>query len=80
MDTHKNSGVTRIDTVMSNSVAAHAVAGVQRIEGVGTQTHFPSRFLLRGDARRFMVRNLVRSKRVPPVLMHWSQPKPPSYD
>ena len=27
-----------------------------------------------------MVRNLVRSRRVPPVLMHGPQPKPPSYE
>ena len=65
--------------VVTNNFS-HAVAGVQRIEGVGTQPHFPSRLLLRGDARRFMVRNLVRSKRVPPVLMHGPQPKPPSYE
>ena len=47
---------------------------------MGTQPHFPSRLLLRGDARRFMVRNLVRSRRVPLVLMHGPQPKPPSYE
>ena len=28
----------------------------------------------------FMVRNLVRPRRVPPVLMHGPQPKPPSYE
>ena len=58
---------------------AHAVAGVQRIEGVGMSPHFPVRLLLRGDARRFTVRTLVRPKRVPPILMHGPQPKPPSY-
>ena len=29
----------------------HAVAGVQRIDGVGVSPYFPARFLLRGDAR-----------------------------
>jgi hypothetical protein len=57
----------------------HAVAGVQRINGVGTEPHFPARLLLRGDARRFAVRNLRRPKRVSLVLMHGPQPKPPSY-
>ena len=42
---------------------AHAVAGVQRIEGVGTSPHFPVRLLLRGDARRFTVRTPVRPKK-----------------
>ena len=42
--------------------------------------HSPVRLLLRGDARRFSVRTLVKPKRVPPVLMHGPQPKPPSYD
>ena len=57
----------------------HAVAGAQRINGVGTEPHFPARLLLRGDARRFQVRSLRRPKRVPPVLMHGPQPRPPSY-
>ena len=58
----------------------HAVAGVQRVDGVGMSPHFPARLLLRGDARRHQVRALIRPKRVPPTLMHGPQPKPPSYD
>ena len=64
--------------VVTNNFA-HAVAGVQRIEGVGISPHFPARLLIRGDARRFMVRTLVRPKRVPPTLMFGPQPKPPCY-
>ena len=52
----------------------HAVAGAQRIEGVGTHPHYPVRLLLRGDARRFAIRTLSRPKRVPPMLMHGPNP------
>ena len=32
----------------------HAVAGVQRIDGVGTEPHFPARLLLSGANTRFI--------------------------
>ena len=64
--------------VVSRSIA-HAVVGMQRIEGVGMEPHYPTRLLIRGDARRFAIRKLVRPTRVPPVLQHGPQPQPPSY-
>ena len=64
--------------VVTNNFA-HAVAGVQRIECVGISPHFPARLLIRGDARRFLVRTFVRPKRVPPTLMFGTQSKPPCY-
>ena len=73
-----NGKVFDVFVVTNNFI--HTVAGAQRINGVGTTPHFPARLLLRGDARRFDVRNLTRPKRVPPVLMHGPQPKPPSYE
>ena len=67
-----NGKVFNFFVVTNNFV--HAVAGVQRINGVGTEPHFPD---LLSTWRA--VRNLRRPKRVPPVLMHGLQPEPPSY-
>ena len=47
---------------------AHAVVGIQRTEDAGVCPHFPSRLLLRGDARRHLVRQLVRPELVPATL------------
>ena len=65
--------------VVSKSIA-HAVVGAQRIEGVGIEPHYPARLLIRGDARRFATRKLVRPARVPPVLPHGPQTRPPDYE
>ena len=47
---------------------APSVAGVMRIDNAELNPHSPSRLLLRGDARRRMVRQLVRDTRVPGTL------------
>ena len=47
---------------------AHAVAGVQKPEDGGLYPHAPSRLLLRGNARRYMVRKLAKSPRWAPRL------------
>ena len=39
---------------------AHAVAGVQRLDDRGCNPHSPTRLIMRGDARRFAIRSLVR--------------------
>ena len=58
---------------------AHAVVGVQRIDGVGVNPHKPVRLLLRGDARRFATRQMVRPKKIPAVLAHGPVATPPNY-
>ena len=55
---------------------AHAVAGISRIEGAVLHPHWPSRFLLRGDARRQLVRRLVKPRPVPALLPHGPLPRP----
>ena len=47
---------------------AHAVVGVQCIDGVGVNPHHPVRRLIRGDARRFDTRQMVRRKKIPAML------------
>ena len=37
-----------------------SVAGIQRIDDAGRHPHWPSRLLIRGDARRPMTRHLIR--------------------
>ena len=54
--------------VSKGLIQAEAIVGIQRIENAGTSPHWPSRLLVRGDARRKMVRKLVRSRKVPAVL------------
>ncbi len=53
-----------------------AVVEVQRLENGGTNPHWPSRLILRGDARRAMIRQLVRPKRVDPTLPFGPLPAP----
>ena len=55
---------------------AHAVAGIQRIDDAGLFPHWPSRLLIRGDARRHLVRQLVRPDLVPGVLPAGPLPRP----
>ena len=45
-----------------------AVVGIQRIDDAGLCPHWPTRLLLRGDARRFSTRQLVRPEHVQPHL------------
>ena len=45
-----------------------AIVGVQRIDDAGLLPHWPVRLVLRGDARRFAIRQLVRPKLVEPIL------------
>lgn len=50
-----------------------AVVGIHRVDDAGLLANSlslatPSRLLLRGDARRFAVRQVVRPKRVEPIL------------
>ena len=65
--------------VVSDSLA-HAVVGVQRVEDAGLSPHYPTRLLLRGDARRLVVRRLARPSKVPGVIPSGPQLPPPSYD
>ena len=60
--------------VVSKNIA-HAVAGIQRIEDAGLFPHWPSRLLIRGDARRHLVRQLVRPEFVPAVLLAGPLPR-----
>jgi hypothetical protein len=59
---------------------AHAVVGVQRLQDGGLNPHWPSRLLVRGDAKRFAVRKLVRAARVDGVLPSGPAFPPPAYD
>ena len=55
----------------------HAVVGVQRLEDGGLSPHWPSRLILRGDAKRFAIRKLVRPPKVTGILPHgpaWIEP------
>lgn len=45
-----------------------AVVGIQRLDDAGLSPHWPTRLLLRGDARRFSTRQLVRPDHVQPFL------------
>ena len=42
----------------------HAVAGVQRLDGAGLHPHHPVRLLLKGNARRYLTRQLRRPGRI----------------
>ena len=58
----------------------HAVVGVQRLEDAGMSPHWASRLILRGDARRHMVRELVKPPRVDGALPQGPGAQPPSYE
>ena len=45
-----------------------AVAGIARIDDAGLSPHWPTRLYLRSDARRHLVRQLVRPRKVPGLL------------
>ena len=59
---------------------AHAVVGVQRLENGGMNPHWASRLVLRGDARRIAIRELVKAPKVEGALPAGPSPAPPSYD
>ena len=59
---------------------SHAVVGVQRVDGLGFTPHHPARLLLRGDARRFAIRKIIRTPRVNASLPFGPAERPPSYD
>ena len=65
---------------MVSKSLTHAVVGIRRVDGIGTYPHSPVRLLLRGDARRFAVRTIVRPTRVPARLPFGPSIRPPSYD
>ena len=65
--------------VVSDSLA-HAIAGVQRVDDAGFSPQYPARLLMRGDARRQVVRRLARPSKVPGLLPSGPQLPPPSYD
>ena len=58
---------------------AHAVVGVQRLEDGGMSPRWASRLLLRGDARRFAIRKLIRPPKVGGLLPHGPSEAPPDY-
>ena len=64
--------------VVSKNIA-HAVHAVQRITDAGTNPHFPARLLVRGNARRYLVRTLQRPGKVPGFLPQGPPRQPPQY-
>ena len=58
----------------------HSVAGIQRVVDGGFQPHHPTRLLLRGDARRKLVRQICRPTRVNGILPHGPSNLAPKYD
>ena len=59
---------------------AHAVAGVQRLEDGGMNPHWPTRLIIRGDARRFAIRKLIRPPKVEGILPFGPSGSDPCYD
>ena len=58
---------------------AHEVVAVQRLEDGGLYPHYPSRLLVHGNARRYMVRKLVKPPIVAGELPAGPPSRPPSY-
>ena len=65
--------------VVHNSIR-HLVAGVQRISDGGFNPHYASRLLIKGDGRRYMVRQLQRPGKVAGCLPFGPPNRPPGYD
>ena len=55
------------------------VAGIARIDDSGLNPHWPVRLYLRSNARRHLVRQLVRPCKVPGVLPCGPKPAAPDY-
>ena len=80
---HTNSatcGPNTRDFFIVHKSLAHAVVGIQRVDGVGLHPHRPVRLILRGDSRRFAVRQLVRPAKVPGTMPMGPPSKPPCYE
>ena len=58
---------------------AHAVVGIQRLHDGGCHPHYPVRLLLRGNARRYLVRRLVKPPLAAGELPAGPPNRPPSY-
>ena len=67
------------DYFMVHRSLKHAVAGVQQLENGGMNPHWASRLLLRGDARRFAIRRLMKPPKVEGQLPAGPMPRPPCY-
>ena len=55
------------------------VAGVARVDDAGLNPHWPARIYLRSDARRHLVRQLVRPRKIPGQLPDGPLPPAPDY-
>ena len=58
---------------------ADAVVGVQRLQDAGLNPHWMTRLVLKGNAKRFAVRQLVRPDKVEGILPHGPPLQDPSY-
>ena len=67
------------DFFVVSATISHSVLTVQRITDAGLSPHSPVRLLLRGDARRPMVRRLVRPPRIEGALPHGPANDPDKY-
>ena len=65
--------------VVHNSIS-HAVAGVQRLDDGGCSPHWTTRLFIKGDARRYAVRQLCKPPIVTAALPQGPQARPPPYD
>ena len=68
------------DYFVVSKAFAFAVVGTQRVDGVTMSPHRPVRLLLRGDARRFAVRKILRPAMVRAKLPHGPVVPAPSYE
>ena len=71
---------SRYDDFIVHKSLAHAVVGVQRLDDGGCNPHWPTRLIVRGDARRFAIRKLERPPKVEAILPHGPSRPHPSYD
>ena len=56
-----------------------SVAGVSRVDDAGLHPHWPTRLLLRGDARRHLTRQMVRPCKIAAVLPAGPLPQPSTF-
>ena len=61
---HDTCNDSKYDYFVVSKSFAFAVVGTQRVDGVTMNPHRPVRLLLRGDARRFAVRKILRPTKV----------------
>ena len=72
-------GENTYDYFIVHHSLAHAVVAIQRLDDAGLFPHFPVRMLIKGNARRFMVRKLIKPPLVPGALPHGPSPPPKSF-